>query len=63
MINYTLVAFSIMHLCLFLGAWLVFGAQMRAGIAAYRAYILSSQFVLGVAALLGIRYLIGLLYL
>ena len=63
MVNYWMVAFAIMHLCFFCGAFVVFGAQYRARVAAYRAYIASVQGCAIVAGLLVVRHIIGLLYL
>jgi hypothetical protein len=63
MVNFYLMAFAIIALCLFCLAFVAYGTQMRASIAAYRAAIFSFQGCGIIAVLCVVRHLIGLLYL
>ena len=63
MVNFYLMAFAIMGICFFCLAFVLYGTQMRASIAAKRAAIFSMQGCGIVAAILIVRHLIGLLYL
>lgn len=63
MLNYTLLFFGIMYLCLFCAGFLIYGMHYRAGVAAARAIMLASKFCGILSAILAVRHLIGLLYL
>jgi hypothetical protein len=63
MVNFYLMAFAIIALSLFCLAFVAYGTQMRASIAAKRAAIFSFQGCGIIAVLCAVRHLIGLLYL
>jgi hypothetical protein len=60
---YWLTAFGIMFLCLFCGAFLMYGMKHRAGISALLAVRYSTGFCAIVAGVLFTRYAIDCLYI